>query len=88
MKIYVDASAQTRAQRRFKELVAKGAAVSYEDVLANVMQRDDIDRNRAESPLRRADDAIAIDNSHMTLEEQDEWLLDQFERTTNHISCR
>lgn len=78
LKIYVDASAETRARRRFKEMVEKGAAVNYEEVLANVVHRDHIDSTRAESPLRRADDAIALDNSEMTLEEQDAWLLEQF----------
>ena len=81
LKIYVDASAQTRAQRRFKELVEKGSSVTYAEVLANVMHRDHIDQTRTESPLRRADDAIAIDNSEMTLEQQDSWLLQQFEQT-------
>lgn len=78
LKIFVDASAETRARRRFKELVDGGSQVSYEDVLANVVHRDHIDTTRAESPLRRADDAIALDNSAMTLEEQDAWLLNQF----------
>ena len=74
LKIYVDASAETRAQRRFKEMIEKGAAVTFEEVLANVVHRDHIDTTREESPLRRADDAIAIDNSNMTLDEQDAWL--------------
>lgn len=78
LKIFVDASAETRAQRRFKELLEKGSAVSYEDVLANVVHRDALDTTRAESPLRRADDAIALDNSKMSLEEQDEWLMQRF----------
>lgn len=80
LKIFVDASAETRAQRRFKELVEKGSPVNYEDVLANVVQRDHIDTTRQESPLRRADDAISIDNSSMSLQEQDEWLLEQFKK--------
>ena len=83
LKIYVDASAETRARRRFKEMIEKGSAVTFEEVLANVVHRDHIDTTRAESPLRRADDAIAIDNSNMTIEEQDAWLLDQFERVTS-----
>lgn len=78
LKIFVDASAETRAQRRFKELVDGGSNVSYADVLANVVHRDHVDTTRAESPLRRADDAIALDNSRMTIEEQDAWLLNQF----------
>ena len=78
LKIFVNASAETRAQRRFLEMTAKGDAVNYEDVLANVVRRDHIDETRAESPLRRADDAIDLDNSHMTLEQQDQWLMDQY----------
>lgn len=85
LKIFVDASPETRAQRRFKEMVDKGAAVSYEDVLANVVHRDKIDTTRAESPLRRADDAISLDNSEMTLDEQDAWLLEHFK---NIVSLR
>lgn len=82
LKIYVDASAETRARRRFNEMVEKGAAVTYEEVLANVVHRDHIDSTREESPLRRADDAITLDNSTMTLEEQDSWLLAQFKKVT------
>jgi cytidylate kinase len=78
LKIFVDASAQTRAQRRFSELLAKGSTVTFEEVLANVVHRDTIDRTRAESPLRKADDAIALDNSTMTIEEQDKWLFDRY----------
>ena len=80
LKIFVDASAQTRAQRRFSELMAKGQQVTYEEILANVVHRDHIDETRTESPLRRASDAISIDNSHMTIEEQDRWLMDQYNR--------
>ena len=86
LKIYLDASAETRARRRFTELMAKGAGeVSYEEVLANVVHRDEIDRTRAESPLRRADDAIGLDNSSMTLEEQDRWLLERFDHTIQSL---
>ncbi len=81
LKIFVDASAETRAQRRFKELSDKGVATSYDEVLANVMHRDHIDETRKESPLRRADDAISLDNSEMTVDEQDQWLLDRYEET-------
>lgn len=80
LKIFVDASAETRAQRRFKELMDKGSAVTYQEVLANVVHRDQIDTTRAESPLRRADDAISLDNSAMSIDEQDAWLLAQFNR--------
>ncbi len=85
LKIFVDASAETRAQRRFREMMEKGNAVSYADVLANVVHRDEVDRTRKESPLRRADDAIALDNSEMTIDEQDAWLLEQFNRTINSL---
>lgn len=78
LKIFVDASAQTRAHRRFKELSDKGVSTTYEDVLANVMHRDHIDETRKESPLRRAIDAISLDNSTMTVPEQDQWLLDRY----------
>lgn len=78
LKIFVDASAQTRAQRRFKELTDKGANVTFEEVLANVVHRDHIDETREESPLRRAADAISLDNSAMTIEQQNQWLLERF----------
>ena len=82
MKIFVDASAEPRAQRRFLELSDKGQAVNYEEVLANVVQRDHIDMTRAESPLRKAADAVSLDNSTMTTEEQDRWLLELFKQRT------
>jgi len=77
LKIFVNAPAQMRAQRRFKEMVEKGIPATYEEVLANVVHRDHIDETRSESPLRRADDAIDLDNSNMTIEEQDKWLLER-----------
>lgn len=88
LKIYVDASPQTRAQRRFSELLAKGSNVTFAEVLANVVHRDEIDRTRAESPLRRADDAIAIDNSAMDIATQDAWLLNRFNETIAKLSAR
>lgn len=88
LKIYVDASPQTRAQRRFSELLAKGSNVTFAEVLANVVHRDEIDRTRAESPLRRADDAIAIDNSAMDIATQDAWLLDRFNETIAKLRAR
>lgn len=87
LKIYVDASAHTRAERRYKEMVEKGVEVTFEDVLANVMQRDEIDRNRAESPLRKADDAISLDNSNMTPEEQNAWLLEKFNAIVERLKA-
>ena len=70
LKIFLDASATTRAQRRYKELIDSGDKVSLEDVLKNVVERDYIDSTRKDSPLVKAKDAIAIDNSHMNLEDQ------------------
>ncbi len=78
LKIFVNASARTRAERRYAEMQAAGTHVDFEEVLANVTQRDHIDETRAESPLRRAEDAIDLDNSRMTLEEQDAWLRARF----------
>lgn len=80
LKIFVNASAETRAMRRFKELSDKGEQSDYESVLENIRSRDHIDMTRAESPLRRADDAIDLDNSQMTIEEQNNWLLQQFRK--------
>lgn len=82
LKIFVVASAEIRAQRRYDELKAKGENVSFEEILHNVQERDRIDTTRAVSPLRKADDALELDNSHMTPEEQKQWLLEQFNRVT------
>ncbi|NMH29167.1 (d)CMP kinase [Flavobacterium silvaticum] len=70
LKIFMTASSHTRAQRRFDELTAKGQSITYDEVLQNVEERDYIDTHRADSPLRKAQDAIEIDNSHMSREEQ------------------
>lgn len=70
LKIFMTATAQQRAERRYKELVARGDDVTYQDVLKNVQQRDHIDTTRKDSPLRKAEDAIEIDNSEMNLEDQ------------------
>ena len=78
LKVFVTASDEIRAKRRFDELTMKGENPVYEEVLKNVRERDYIDSHRAVSPLRQADDAIVLDNSHMTLEEQDKWLMDQY----------
>ena len=75
MKVFATASAEVRAQRRYDELRAKGdTTTTLDEVLANVNERDRIDSTRKESPLRQADDAMVLDNSHMTVEEQNEWL--------------
>ncbi len=70
LKIFLTASAQTRAQRRYDELIAKGEKVTFEEVLTNIQERDYIDENRDISPLRKAEDAITLDNSHLSREEQ------------------
>ena len=74
LKIFLTASAETRAKRRYDEMINKGEEVEYNDVLANVVERDERDVNRTESPLKQADDAIVIDNSNLTREEQREIL--------------
>jgi len=76
LKIFMTASAETRAQRRFDELTAKGDAVTYEEVLKNVQERDYIDTHREDSPLVIADDAIEIDNSYLSREEQFQLVLE------------
>lgn len=80
LKIFVTASPEIRAQRRYDELKAKGQAVDFDEILANVKQRDYIDQHRDVSPLRKADDALLLDNSHLTIEQQKAWLTEQFER--------
>lgn len=79
LKLFVTASPEVRAQRRVDELLAKGEKVSYEEVLENVKKRDFIDSTREESPLRKADDAIVLDNSNMSRAEQKTWLREKFE---------
>ena len=70
IKLFMTASADTRAQRRYKELIAKGDTVSYEEILQNVVERDHLDSTRKDSPLIKAKDAIEIDNSDLGLNEQ------------------
>ena len=78
MKIFVTASAEVRAQRRYDELTARGDNPDYNEILENVLERDHIDQTREVSPLRKADDAILLDNSNMTLDEQQEWLYNKY----------
>ena len=78
LKIFVTASAEVRAQRRYDELKAKGMEADYDDILKNVQERDYIDSHREVSPLKQAPDAILLDNSHMTIAEQKEWLMQRF----------
>lgn len=85
LKIFMTASPATRAQRRFDELTAKGDAVQYDEVLENVIQRDHIDTNRKDSPLVKAEDAIEIDNSHLTREEQFDTVLELVSEVTKTI---
>ena len=88
LKVFVTASAEVRAQRRYLELTAKGQSVAFEDILRNVQERDYIDSHREVAPLRQADDALVLDNSELTREEQMRWLLDRFEeRTGASASC-
>ena len=83
LKIFVTASAEVRAQRRVDEIISKGGDVSFDEVLENVKSRDYIDQNREESPLRKAEDAIELDNSYMTIPQQDEWLEKHFNEIIN-----
>lgn len=80
LKIFMTASEQVRAERRYKELKAKGDNASFEEVLANIQHRDHIDTTRKESPLRKADDAVVIDNTHLTIEEQVQKILSLMEK--------
>lgn len=82
LKIFVTASAEIRAQRRFKELEAKGMPANFDEILQNVEQRDYIDTHRETSPLRQADDALVLDNSHLTIAEQKVWLMEKFNERT------
>ena len=79
LKIFVTASAEIRAQRRYDELQAKGQEASFDEILANVKERDYIDQHREVSPLRQANDALLLDNSNLTIEEQKQWLKERFE---------
>jgi cytidylate kinase len=82
LKVFVTASAEVRAQRRYDELLQKGMPADYDDILRNVQERDYIDSHREVSPLRQADDALLLDNSHMTIPEQNEWLMARFQERT------
>lgn len=82
LKVFVTASAEVRAQRRFDELKTKGMPADLQDILKNVQERDYIDSHREVSPLRKADDAVELDNSNMTIAEQKQWLRNIFEERT------
>lgn len=83
LKVFVCASAEERARRRYKELLAKGEKVEYDDVLVNVRERDHIDSSREVSPLRKADDAVELDNGSLTREQQMQWLMRIFDERVN-----
>ena len=83
LKIFVTATPEIRAQRRFDELKAKGQEGSFEEILENVKQRDYTDQHREVSPLRKADDALLLDNSNLSIEQQKEWLSEQFGKIVN-----
>ncbi len=78
LKVFVTASAEVRALRRYDELKGKGMEADYDEILKNVQERDYIDSHREVSPLKKADDALELDNSNMTIAEQKQWLLDRF----------
>lgn len=80
LKIFVTASPEVRAQRRYDELKGKGMEANFDEILKNVEQRDYIDTHRETSPLRKADDAVTLDNSHMTIDEQNKWLMEEYEK--------
>ena len=80
LKIFVTASPEVRAQRRYDELKGKGMEAEFNDILENVKQRDYIDSHRSVSPLRKAEDAIELDNSNISIEEQKQWLINQYKR--------
>ena len=78
LKLFMTAAPAVRACRRYKELTGKGMTVTMEEVERNILERDKADMSRAVSPLRQADDAIVLDNSHMTVDEQMAWFMEEF----------
>ena len=82
LKIFVTASAEVPAQRRYDELKAKGQETGFDEILENVKQRDYIDQHREVSPLRKAEDALLLDNTNLTIEQQKKWLFEQFNKVT------
>ena len=83
LKIFMTADAQVRAERRYAELTAKGDKVTMEEILENVISRDKADMERAISPLRQAEDAVVLDNSHMSVEEQMAWFMERYQKIVN-----
>ena len=82
LKLFVTATPEIRAQRRYDELKAKGQEASFDEILENVKQRDYIDQNREVSPLRKAEDALLLDNTDLSIEEQKKWLFEQFNKVS------
>jgi cytidylate kinase len=82
LKLFLTASPEVRARRRFDEMTAKGEDPLFEEVLANVKERDLRDTSRTESPLRKADDALELDNSHIGIDEQLQWAMDMYHKIT------
>lgn len=85
LKLFMTADPAVRACRRYKELTGKGMTVTMEEVERNILERDKADMSRAISPLRQADDAIVLDNSHMTVDEQMAWFMEEFAKVCNQI---
>ena len=83
LKIFMTAEPKVRAERRYAELTAKGDKVTMEEILENVISRDKADMERAISPLRQAEDAVVLDNSHMSVEEQMAWFMERYEKIVN-----
>ncbi len=84
LKIFLTASPEVRAERRYKELIEKGMAAKLEEVRENLEKRDRIDSSREDSPLKQADDAIVLDNSHITVDEQMEWFWERYNQQMTH----
>ena len=83
LKIFLTASLEVRAERRYKELIQKGMEADLRQVSENLQKRDHIDSNRQDSPLKQADDALVLDNSHITVDQQMEWFREKYESVTN-----
>ena len=83
LKIFLTASLEVRTERRYKELIEKGMKAEFEEVKSNLAKRDHIDSSRADSPLKQADDAILLDNSEMTLEQQMVWFSEVYQQITS-----
>ena len=83
LKVFVTASAEVRAERRYKELLGKGMEADYDEILKNVQERDYLDSHREVSPLKKADDALELDNSYLTIDEQNAWMMEQYERVAS-----